>query len=336
MYNSEEEFFMEHNPYGNFMQSFYWADVKDNWSHTYITVKNKSGMIDGMMLLLIKKLPILNTALIYAPRGPVCNMHDTDILYRLKQEILKVQRQYNAFMLKIDPMIEDTDSQAIENLCELGFEHHWEREGYNTIQCRDNYVLDIGERTKEEIFSSFKPKCRYNIRLAQKKGIVCNFYGADHLDDFYNLMKETANRDGFKMRSKAYFEKMLLNMSGHCRLYMCYLNDIPLSGAIAVNYAGKTCYVYGASSNKHRNLMPNYLMQWSMIQWALETNCYLYDFQGIPYYTDKTHPNYGVYRFKQGFNGRVLRYAGEFDYVFRPAINEIIGCMLKLTGHKSL
>ena len=336
MYSREEEIFLEQSSYGNFMQSSYWAEIKNNWIHTHITVKNKHGMIDGMMLLLIKRIPILNTALLYAPRGPVCDMHNTDVLYRLKQEILKVQCQYNAFMLKIDPMIEDTDSKSIENLCTLGFEHHWERDGYDTVQCRENYVLDIGGHTQDEIFNSFKPKWRYNIRLAQKKGVVCRPYGVERLDDFCRLMQETSERDGFKMRSKAYFEKMLLNMNGHCRLYMCYWNDIPLSGAIAVNYAGKTCYVYGASSNEHRNLMPNYLMQWTMIQWAMETDCCLYDFQGIPYYTDKTHPNYGVYRFKQGFNGRVLRYAGEFDYVFRPTMNEFVHRMLKMTGHKSL
>lgn len=336
MYSREEETFLEQSLCGNFMQSPYWADVKNNWINTHITVRDKHGAIDGMMLLLIKKVPVLNTALIYAPRGPVCDMHNTDVLYRLKQEVLKIQRQYNAFMLKIDPMIEDTDSESIENLCTLGFEYHREKEGYDTVQCRDNYVLDIGGRTENEIFDSFKPKWRYNIRLAERKGVICRPYGIERIDDFCRLMQETSERDGFCMRPKSYFEKMLLNLKDRCRLYMCDWNGIPLSGAVAVNYAGKTCYVYGASSNKHRNLMPNYLMQWHMIQWALESNCYLYDFQGIPYYNDETHPNYGVYRFKQGFNGRILKYAGEFDYVFRPTINNIIRHTLKLTGHKTL
>lgn len=336
MYSKAEEVFMEQNPCGNFMQSDYWTSVKENWINTHITVKNEQGIIDGMMLLLIKKIPVLNTALLYAPRGPVCDMHNSDVLYRLWQEVCKVQKKYNAFMLKIDPMIEETDIQSIENLCTLGFEYHLEKENYDTIQSRENYVLDIYGRTKDEVFNLFKSKCRYNIRLAEKHGVVCRPYGVERLDDFCHLMQETSQRDGFAMRSKEYFEKMLLGMGEHCRLYMCDWNNIPLSGAIAVNYAGKTCYVYGASSNEHRNLMPNYLMQWNMIQWALESKCYLYDFQGIPYYNDETHPNYGVYRFKQGFNGRVLKYAGEFDYIFRPKMNVVIHQMFNLTGRKAL
>ncbi|MGN0536533.1 MAG: lipid II:glycine glycyltransferase FemX [Acutalibacteraceae bacterium] len=334
-YSKEEMDFLEKNLTGNFMQSPYWADVKDNWIHTHITVRDTAGNIDGMMLLLIKKVPMVHTTLMYAPRGPVCN-YNIDVLDRLFQAVEKVQKRYNAFMLKIDPMIEETDQTAIENLCALGFHYHPEKTGYDTVQCRENYVLDIGGKTEEEIFNNFKPKYRYNIRLAEKKGVVCRAYGAERLNDFCSLMQETGKRDGFAIRNKSYFEKMLLNMDGHCRLYMCDWNGIPLSGAIAVNYAGKTCYVYGASSNEYRNLMPNYLMQWSMIQWAVETGCYLYDFQGIPYYNDETHPNYGVYRFKQGFNGRVLKYAGEFDYIFRPVMMGIVQSALKLSGHRIL
>ena len=117
---------------------------------------------------------------------------------------------------------------------------------------------------------------------------------------------------------------MLDALGEHCRLYLCYHEGVPLSGAVATQFAGKTCYVYGASSNEHRNLMPNYLMQWTMIQWAIENGCFVYDFQGIPYYFDETHPNYGVYRFKRGFNGQVVVLAGEFDYVFSKSANEWI------------
>lgn len=336
MFNIEEKRFLENHAAGNFMQSPYWEGVKNQWTHTHITVRNKAGEIDGMMLILIKKIPMLHTALMYAPRGPVCSCYDREALERLFQAVSLVQRQYNAFMLKIDPMIEESDKTAIKNLQAVGFHYHPERAGYDTVQCRENYVLDIGGKTKEEILSRFKPKYRYNIRLAEKKGVTCRAYGVERLDDFCRLMKETGKRDGFAIRNKSYFERMLLNMDGHCRLYMCDWNGIPLSGAVAVNYAGKTCYVYGASSNEHRNLMPNYLMQWTMIQWAIETGCYLYDFQGIPYYNDETHPNYGVYRFKQGFNGRVLKYAGEFNYIYRPIMTGIVQSALRLSGHRML
>ncbi len=334
-YSQEEMAFLENSLTGSFTQSPYWKDVKESWIHEHVTTRNADGKIDGMMLLLIKEIPMVHTTFMYAPRGPVCDFNP-DVLNRLFEEVKKVQKKYHSFMLKIDPMIDTNDQTAINNLCALGFNYHSEKAGYDTIQCRENYVLDIGGKTSEEVFNGFKAKYRYNIRLAERKGVTCRVCGAECLDDFCRLMAETGERDGFSIRTKEYFEKMLSSMDGHCRLYMCYWEDKPLSGAIAVNYAGKTCYVYGASSNEYRNLMPNYLMQWSMIQWAVETGCYLYDFQGIPYYNDETHQNYGVYRFKQGFNGRILIYAGEFDYIFRPAMMKTVQLALKMTGRRLL
>lgn len=103
-----------------------------------------------------------------------------------------------------------------------------------------------------------------------------------------------------------------------------------MSGALLVNYANVASYVYGCSSNEYRKYMPNYLMQWTMIKYATESGCHTYDFCGIPYWYDETHKNYGVYRFKQGFNGKVKTYAGEFDYVFRNRVNHIADLAMKL------
>ena len=76
--------------------------------------------------------------------------------------------------------------------------------------------------------------------------------------------------------------------------------------------------MYGASSNSHRNLMPNYLLQWEMIRWAVEEKCRIYDFRGIS--GDKSEDNhlYGLYRFKSGFNAEFTEFVGEYRYVFRP------------------
>lgn len=151
------------------------------------------------------------------------------------------------------------------------------------------------------------------------------------------MMQATGIRDGFSIRSKEYFEKMLDGLGEeHCRLFVCYLKDeesgkeIPVSGAVTTQYAGKTCYVYGASSNQYRNTYPNYLMQWTMISWALENNNFIYDFQGIPFYKDETHPNYGVYKFKKGFNGEVVTYAGEFFYIFMPVRKRLVDLCEKI------
>ncbi len=148
-------------------------------------------------------------------------------------------------------------------------------------------------------------------------------------------MEETGKRDRFEIRSKEYFQKMLDVFGENARLYMCYTPDgIPISGAISVLFGDRVSYVYGASSSRYREYMPNYLMQWEMIKWATESNCRIYDFMGIPHYDDKGHSNYGVYSFQKSFNGQVMQYAGEFDYIFSPLKYREISFMLNLLGYK--
>lgn len=102
-------------------------------------------------------------------------------------------------------------------------------------------------------------------------------------------------------RKPEYFAAMLDNLGEHARLYMAFdPNDTPIAGTLAIHYGDKVWYLYGASSNEHRNLMPNYLLQWRMIQWAVETNCRIYDFRGVSGDVSEDNPLYGLFRFKQG------------------------------------
>lgn len=314
-YKYEE--FCSNSLYGSFTQSLDWRNVKNNWKNEYIVVKNDENEIAGVMLVLIKTIPFLNTSFMYAPRGPVCDMHDKNVLVKIFEEIKKLQKRYHSYSIRIDPLIDENDNVAIENLRSMGFVYHSEKVGYDNVQCRENYVLDIKGKAPDEIFAKFKSKWRYNIRLAERKGVVCDFYGKEKLDEFYSLMLTTARRDGFSIRSEEYFGRMLESFHGNARLCMCYLDNVPLSGALMIDYDKTTCYVYGCSSNEYRNYMPNYLMQWTMIKHAAEIENSTYDFGGIPYWYDENHRNYGVYKFKQGFNGMVKVYAGEFDFIFR-------------------
>lgn len=320
---------------GNFLQSAYWPNVKANWGKEFITVEDDNGEIVGSMLILVKKIPVVGTAMLYCPHGPVCDLHNKEVLAKLMDKAKIIALKYHAYTLKVDPLIDETDHIGIENLKSLGFVWHPEKLGYDTVQCRENYMIDINGRTPDELLASFKPKWRYNIRLAQRKGLTCEFYGTEKLDEFDKMMERTAERDGFTRRGKAYFERMLTQMGGHAKLCMCYYEDKPLSGALCVDYGDTMSYVYGASCDEMRNFMPTYLMQWTMIKYAAEKGIRYYDFCGVPYWYNEEHRNYGVYRFKQGFNGYVKTWAGEFDYTFRPVMNTAasIGMWLHYLRH---
>ena len=165
-----------------------------------------------------------------------------------------------------------------------------------------------------------------------KHGVEIRVVGQEYLDDFVRIMQTTGERDGFNVRPKAYFARMLDALGEHVRMYMAFYQDQPISGAITTNYAGKTCYVYGASDNVYRNVMPNYLIQWEMIKWAIETGCAIYDFQGVSGNMDENGHMYGLYRFKRGFNGTLDELAGEFDYVYQPLKAKMVDKAIALNG----
>ncbi|MEG1875773.1 MAG: peptidoglycan bridge formation glycyltransferase FemA/FemB family protein [Angelakisella sp.] len=321
---TEYEDFVKNHRAGSFMQSLRWCKVKNTWGHEALLVR-RAGKVIGTMLILVKKVPLLHTSLLYAPRGPVCDLHDREVVAALLDAARGLSKKHHAYLLRIDPYVLAEDDAFIKMAQGLGLRFVPDMGDFTTIQTRNNYMLDIEHKTADEVFANFHSKWRYNIRLAAKNGVECRVCTKESIDDFYQLMVTTGKRDAFIVRPKEYFVKMLDALGEHCRLFLCYHEGKAVSGAVTTQYAGKTCYVYGASSNEARNVMPNHLMQWTMIQWAIENGDFLYDFQGIPYYQDETNPHYGVYRFKKGFNGQVVSFAGEFDFVFSSTMERLVG-----------
>ena len=321
-YDEYEDFASSHR-YGSFMQSVNWTKVKDNWGHEVLVVRDQDGAIRGGALVLLKKLP-LGYTMLYSPRGPVCDYLDKGVMQVLLSGIRELAQKHKGVFFKCDPMVEETDRPVTDTFRALGYQIKEGCAESETVQRRYNYILpDIQGKTPDEVIASFSQKTRYNIRVAKRHNVECRVCGKEGLDDFVMLSRITAERDNFTDRSKEYYAKMLDAFSENMRLYLCYYEGVPLSGAMCCQYAGKTNYIFGASDSKYRNVMPNYLMQWEMIGWALEGGCYIYDFLGIPVNCDPDSPMYGVYRFKKGFNGRAVGYAGEFDYIFRPAMHRL-------------
>lgn len=328
-YGEFEAFARSHRT-GYFMQSLAWAELKSGWGHEIVVSRGQDGTVKGAVLILLRKLPGGFT-LLYAPRGPVFDYNDRDTLRDLLDGIIEVGQRHKGFAFKCDPCVLETDEATISLFRELGFSYEPDRKENETVQRRFNYGLFIEGKTEEQVLMGFSQKTRYNIRVAVKHGVECRVCGKESLDDFMTLMKVTADRDNFIARPKQYYEKMLDYYGDAMRLYLCYYEGNPVSGAMCCQYAGKTYYIYGASSNEFRNVMPNYLMQWEMIRWAIEGGCFLYDFLGIPVNADPDSPTYGVYRFKRGFNGEILGYAGEFDYTLNNTVN---GLFLAVQGVK--
>jgi lipid II:glycine glycyltransferase (peptidoglycan interpeptide bridge formation enzyme) len=313
----EYEAFAEHSPYGQITQSTRWHGVKPGWRAGVVAAR-RGGEIIGGISVLARSLPVIGASLLYAPRGPVCDIHDEEVFSALMRGVARLAKKHRAYMFKIDPDIPESDAELLDQMRARGFSRFTGGDAFETIQARHNYRLYIGGRGCDELLASFTQKTRYNIRVALRRGVEVRVVGPERLDDFIRIMRTTGERDGFSTRPKSYFEGMLSALGPHCRLYMAFCDGAAVAGAVATSYAGRTCYVYGASDNVHRNDMPNYLVQWEMIKWAVENGSTVYDFQGVSGNITEESPLYGLYRFKKGFNGQLDTLCGEFDYIYRP------------------
>ena len=229
----------------------------------------------------------------------------------------ELAKEYKAYVIKIDPDVPVENEDFRRMLEDFGFRTRHGGKNFEAIQPKFVFRLWLNGRTEDEIMASFHQKWRYNIRLAVKKGVEVRVCGKEMVPDFARIMLTTGVRDGFVTRPPEYFANMLDNLGEHARLYMAFHEGQPIAGTLAIHYGDKVWYLYGASSNEHRNLMPNYLLQWSMIQWAVETGCSVYDFRGVSGDISEDNPLYGLYKFKKGFGGDFTEFVGEYDLVLK-------------------
>ena len=314
------EQFLEKHERCNFQQSLEWAKVKEpNWKSEVILAEDEEGNIIGSLCVLIRKMPIFGN-IMYSSRGPVCDIHDIAVLKQITQGAKELAKKYNAIVLRIEPDIESEDQIFRDIVTNIGYKIKDDAKNFqDEIQPRYVFRLDIKDKTEDEIFAGFAQKTRYNVRLATKKGVVIKEGKKEDLKEFHKIMVETGARDGFIIRPLSYFEKMYDCLGPkHMKILLAYHEDKPIAGVIPIFYGNKTWYLYGASSNKHRNLMPNYLLQWEMIKMAIERKDDIYDFRGVSGVVDESHPQYGLYRFKKGFGAKFTEFIGEIYIPYHP------------------
>lgn len=304
-------------PTGDLLQSFEWGDLKSRYGWRPVRlIAEEAGAITAAVSLLARPIPRTGRCIAYAPRGPVLNTRDADLVRSFCGFIERRAREMGAILVKCDPPVAVEDAESEANLRAAGF-RPVASGGFGGTQPKAVMQLDL-DKPEEELFASFHPKWRYNIRLAEKKGVSVRLdCPRSDLPAFYELLQETSKRDGFLVRSLSYFEDMwdTLAPPGYMMLAMTYYNDRPVAGALVYLFGDKAMYTYGASSNEHRNVMPNHLMQWTLIKWAKARGCKWYDFRGVSPRKDGGQDDHlrGLNRFKAGFSPRYVEYIGEYD-----------------------
>lgn len=329
----EMEAFIREHENGHFMQMPNWGDVKTYWRWCGICIYKKEVLV-ATISVLIRFLP-LGFSIFYIPRGPVCDRNDPSIWREIMEALKHLARKYHTLLVHMDPDELDANDDFRMLMQNLGFRETMD-DGFGNIQPQHVFRLNLKEKTKEQVFNAFSAKTRYNIRLAQRKDVVIQEYsGADHISDtvleiFYSMMKMTGDRDRFFVREPSYFRGLMNALKDGSRMFIAYLYGQPIAGSIEIFCGKKAWYLYGASANEHRNVMPNYMLQWTMIQRAMERGCEMYDFRGVPGKLSEDHPLYGLYRFKKGFSGEYTKFTGLFTYKFKPVCSTIFQFLVKI------
>jgi lipid II:glycine glycyltransferase (peptidoglycan interpeptide bridge formation enzyme) len=315
--------FVAAQPAGDVLQAWEWGELKarTGWQPYRFAVAEGERLVAGAQVLQ-RPLPG-GRSLLYAPRGPLVAEGYLAALSDLITEIRTHARQVGGLALKVDPAIADGDAEWSAALAREGFRlSPASATGFGGVQPR--YVMKVDLRdTEEELLASFHPKWRYNLRLAERKGVtIAADCCREDMALFYEVLQETAARDGFGIRAVSYFYDLwdLLLARGLGRLFLGRLEGEIICGAITLALGPQAWYIYGASSNRHRNVMPNHLLQWEMMRWARAQGCRVYDMRGVAREASGEAEDalHGLNRFKRGFGAVYSEYVGEYDLVFAP------------------
>jgi peptidoglycan pentaglycine glycine transferase (the first glycine) len=295
-------------PRSHVLQSWEWGDFKSRhgWSPTRLRF-DVAGSTAAAAILARRAAP-LPLSILYVPKGPLLDYSDAAALDAVLGELERVAHARRAVFVKLDPDVAANNATAVDLLRRRGW-----RPSAEQIQFRNTLRTDL-RPDPDDILMEMKSKTRYNIRYASRKGVSVE--ASDDLALFYELYAETAARDEFLIRPFAYYRDAWGSFTerGLAQLFIARYEDQPLAGVLPFRFGDTAWYMYGASRDLHRNLMPTYLLQWETMLWARDHGCTTYDWWGAPDELAESDPMWGVYRFKSGFAAEFVEQIGAWDY----------------------
>ena len=307
--------FLTHFPQVHVLQTAAWGELKSafGWQPERVRVGNAGAQI------LFRHLP-LGFSVAYIPKGPL-----GDDWAALWPEVDQLCRRRRAIFLKVEPDLWEPVRADLSSAFP-GFQA-----GAPTIQPRRTAVIDL-RGTEEDWLARMRQKTRYNIHLAERKDVQVG--PSEDLAAFHALMQVTGSRDGFGVHSLSYYQRAyeLFAAQGQCALLAARYAGQPLAMLMVFAVGERAWYVYGASSDVERNRMPTYLLQWAAMRWARDRGCTSYDLWGLPdededvleaNFTERSDGLWGVYRFKRGFGGQVMRAAAAWEKVYQPLLYQL-------------
>jgi lipid II:glycine glycyltransferase (peptidoglycan interpeptide bridge formation enzyme) len=321
---------------GHFLQGGGWGRLRagQGWRVARIAVDGADGTPAAGAQLLVRRSPLGPVG--YVPRGPVCRVGDPAwpaLLAGMRRALGPA-----ALALRLEPHWAD-GAPARDWLTRHGLRE------VAPVQPPSTLRLDLAPE-EAALFAGLKQKWRYNVRLAERHGVAVTLGTAQDLPAFGALMAETAARDGFHARPAGYYAQVHAALGPAARLYLAWHAGQLLAGILVVHFGDTATYLYGASSDRERQRMPNHLLQWRAIQSARAAGLSTYDFWGVPDALGRAAaagraPDdvtvgqgglWGVWGFKRGFGGAVWRSVGAWDLPLAPRRYALAAWLLARRG----
>jgi lipid II:glycine glycyltransferase (peptidoglycan interpeptide bridge formation enzyme) len=293
-------------PCRHVLQSWEWGQFKSRWgwSPRYFLNEERTAAA----LVLRRTFSPLKLNILYVPKGPALDYADSALVDRVLGDLIAVAKRDRAIFIKIDPDLPQPDRSILRD---RGWRYSAEQ-----IQFRNTMLIDL-TRSEDDLLAAMKPKTRYNVRLAQKKGVTIRSGDLNDLELLYRLYAETAQRDGFIIRPLDYYRGAWGSFirSGLAQPLIAVVEQEPVASLILFRFADRAWYMYGMSSNLHREKMPNHLLQWEAMRWAKARGCTVYDLWGAPDELNESDSMWGVYKFKDGLGAEFAPHVGAHDFV---------------------
>jgi peptidoglycan pentaglycine glycine transferase (the first glycine) len=321
-------------PNAHLLQTWEWAQVKAplGWVPMPFVWDGAAAMVLKRQVL--RRGFAARLCILYVPKGPLFDAADAASQRQVLDDLQAFSRQQGAIELKIDPDVVlgwglPGGGSARENASGHAFESALSQRGWQPsgeqIQFRNTVLIDL-RPSEEELLRRMKQKTRYNVRLAEKKGVRIRVGTRDDLPALYRMYAETSVRDGFVIRPESYYRAVWETFMSTppdglapCAEPLIAEVDGQAVAAIFLFYfAGRAYYLNGMSREAHRELMPNHLLQWEAMKRGRARGCTAYDLWGAPDQFDESDSMWGVFRFKEGLGGEVLRTLGAWDYPASP------------------
>ncbi len=326
-------------PSSHLLQTWEWAAIKSSYGWKpmpFVWKKKENGLESIIAAAMILKRTVLNRGfaarlcILYIPKGPLFDWSDISLCKQILDDLQEFAKKQGAIFLKLDPDVvlgsgipgyedvqeRESGQRVISEIKKRGWLFSSDQ-----IQFRNTVLVDVSAN-REQMLARMKQKTRYNVRLAEKKGVRLRIGKLDDLPMLFKMYAETSVRDGFVIRDEGYYRDVwekYMKLAGvddrpFAEPLIAEVNGEPVAAIFVFYFAKRAYYLYGMSLDAHREKMPNYLLQWEAMQRAKGNGCSEYDLWGAPDEFNETDTMWGVFRFKEGLGGEVIRTLGAWDY----------------------